>query len=115
MERSDSASIKILSDAIIPVAKLTRYLLIKRTRNDKSKFLAQAGFTLNNYADLENALRKLILDAEAVEDRTDEYGTFYQASGSLEGINGICLNVVTVWLHRKIDQRFQFVTLVPDK
>lgn len=33
---------KIPENAIIP-AKLTRYLLVVRPRNDKSKFLAQAG------------------------------------------------------------------------
>ncbi len=36
---------KIPSDAIIPDEKLTRYLLVPKARNDKSKFLAQAGFT----------------------------------------------------------------------
>ncbi|MGB3668655.1 MAG: DUF6883 domain-containing protein [Phormidesmis sp.] len=115
MERKDSAAIKIPGDVIIPFAKLTRYLLVERARNDKSKFLAQAGFTLNNHEALDSALRKLILSTEAVEDRTDEYGTFYQAIGSLEGVNGVHLDVVTVWLKRRIDQQFQFVTLVPDK
>lgn len=106
---------KISSKALIPVAKLTRYLLVFRTRNDKSKFLAQAGFTPDNHEFLETALRKLILSSEAVEDRTDEYGTFYQVIGELEGVNGVNLNVTTIWLRRKIDQQFQFVTLVPNK
>ena len=37
---------KIPNDAIIPDEKLTRHLLVYKARNDKSKFLAQAGFTL---------------------------------------------------------------------
>ena len=45
---------KIPSDAIIPVAKLTRYLLVERTRDDKSKFLAQAGFTPDNHEALDS-------------------------------------------------------------
>ncbi|MEL6555139.1 MAG: DUF6883 domain-containing protein [Cyanobacteria bacterium J06621_11] len=102
-------------DATIPVAKLTRYLLVQRTRNDKSRFLAKGGFTLDNHEALESALRKLISSVEAVEDRTDEYGTFYQVTGSLEGVNANSLNVITVWLQRKIDNKFQFVTLVPNK
>ncbi len=110
---NEDSYIKIPNDAIIPVAKLTRYLLVQRARNDKSKFLAQAGF--NDHEALESALRELILAVEAVEDRTDEYGTFYQATGSLRGVDGVSLNVVTVWLQRKIDGQFQFVTLVPDK
>lgn len=107
--------LRIPSNAIIPVAKLTRYLLVLRARNDKSKFLAQAGFTPDNHEALTAALRKLLLSTEAIADRTDEYGTFYQVIGTLQGINGINLGVTTVWLHRKIDQQYQFVTLVPNK
>jgi hypothetical protein len=39
---------KIPADATIPDSKLTRYLLVSREQDDKSKFLAQAGFTLTN-------------------------------------------------------------------
>lgn len=106
---------KIPEDAIIPEAKLTRYLLVIRPRNDKSKFLAQAGFTIENHEDLIAALRQLIKSNRATEDRTDEYGTYYQVKGLLQGINGITLKVVTVWLQRQIDQQFQFITLIPNK
>lgn len=106
---------RIPNSAIIPVAKLTRYLLVLRARNDKSKFLAQAGFTPDNYKALEVALRELILLAEASVDRSDEYGTFYQAVGTLQGVNGVNLGITTIWLCRKIDQQYQFVTLVPNK
>ena len=109
------ALMKIPDSAIIPTAKLTRYLLVQRARNDKSKFLARAGFTLDNYEALERALRNLVLSTEATIDRTDDYGTFYQVVGQLEGVNGVVLAVVTVWLQRKIDRKFQFVTLVPYK
>ena len=105
----------IPSDAIIPSAKLNRYLLVKQVRNDKSKFLAKAGFALNNYTDLEKALRELVLTTEATEDRAREYGTYYQVTGLLKGLNGIDLDVITIWLERKIDKQFQFVTLLPNK
>ena len=43
MERKDSAAIKIPGDVIIPFAKLTRYLLVERARNDNlSSWLKQA-------------------------------------------------------------------------
>lgn len=106
---------KIPENAIIPAAKLTRYLLVLRPRNDKSKFLAQAGFTAENPQDLMAALRQLTRSNDALEDRTDEYGTYYQVKGILQGANGIYLNVVTVWLQRTIDQQFQFITLIPNK
>lgn len=35
--------------------------------------------------------------------RSNEYGTFYQVSGQLTGVNGITLAVVTIWLQRQID------------
>ncbi|MEO1791609.1 MAG: DUF6883 domain-containing protein [Cyanobacteria bacterium J06629_19] len=115
MTTNDQASAQIPFDAIIPMAKLTRYLLVEQDRDDKSKFLAQAGFNLENYKALDQALRILAISTKAVEDRTNNYGTFYQAIGRLEGINGTHLNIVTVWLRRRIDNKFQFVTLMPHK
>jgi hypothetical protein len=35
--------LRIPSDALIPLEKLTSYLLVPREWDDKSKFLAQAG------------------------------------------------------------------------
>ncbi|MEO1404659.1 MAG: DUF6883 domain-containing protein [Cyanobacteria bacterium J06635_1] len=104
---------QISENAIIPEAKLTQYLLVYRARNDKSKFLAQAGFTQTNPGILKVAIQTLIATNEAFEERTNEYGTFYQAVGMLEGPNGIQLSVVTIWLRRKIDDQFQFITLTP--
>ena len=106
---------KVPADALVPEAKLTRYLLVPRPRNDKSKFLARAGFSLDNPEALEAALRQLIESSEAIEDRKDEYGTYYQVIGPLLGANGIRLNLITVWLQRETDGQFQFVTLFPNK
>lgn len=44
---------KIPVDAIISNDKLTQYLLVPRQKNDKSGFLAQAGFTMENPEDYE--------------------------------------------------------------
>lgn len=106
---------KIPNNAVIPIPKLTRYLLVKQKRNDKSKLLAKAGFTLDNYEALEHALRRLISSKEAIEDRTEEHGTFYKVKGQIEGLNSRKLDVVTIWLQRRVDKKFQFVTLVPRK
>ena len=106
---------KVPSDAVIPTPKLTCYLLVKQKRNDKSKFLSQAGFTLDNYEALEYALRQLTFSNKAIEDRTEEYGTFYSVKGQIEGPNSRKLDVVTIWLQRRVDKKFQFVTLVPKK
>ena len=79
--------VKIPVDAIIPEPKLTQYLLVPRSRDDKSKFLAQGGFTQENSAELERAIRQLIAENDAVEDRTDRFGTFYEVKGVLRGVN----------------------------
>jgi hypothetical protein len=105
---------KIPADAVIPEPKLTQYLLVPQLRNDKSKFLAKGGFTQANPDDLELAIRQLIEENEAIEDRTDQFGTFYDVKGRLRGVNGIDLGVVTIWLHQSTESNFRFITLIPD-
>jgi len=107
--------VKIPNNAVIPEEKLTRYLLVPRLKDDKSKYLAQAGFTQANPEDLLTAIRQLITDNEAVEDNVNEYGVFYLVEGNLQGINNNNLAVVTVWLQSKYDGTFRFITLKPKK
>lgn len=106
---------KIPSKALIPKEKLTRYLLVYKARNDKSKFLAKAGFTPENPESLQAAIRSLAESAEAIEDGVNEYGRFYRAEGELTGASGVILPVVTIWLERQVDGQFQFITLKPRK
>lgn len=105
---------KIPQDAAIPAEKLTKYLLVWRDRNDKSGFLARAGFTAENPTDLEQALRRLIFVHDAVQDRQDEYGVFYQVVGNLVGPKGV-LYVVTIWMEQTVDGQIRFVTLKPTR
>jgi hypothetical protein len=107
--------VKIPENAVIPDAKITHYLLVLKARNDKAKFLAQAGFTQECPDALKAALKNQAASNEAIEDRSNEYGTFYQVIGNLVGPNGMSLPVVTIWLRRQIDGKFQFVTLKPYK
>lgn len=102
----------IPSTAIIPTEKLTAYLLVPRRKSDKSQYLARAGFTATNPDALERALRQLIAEYEAIQDRQDEYGTFYRVVGELRGPRGI-LSVVTVWMLRSADGQYRFITLKP--
>jgi hypothetical protein len=104
---------KIPDEAIIPVEKLTAYLLVTRPRDDKSRFLAQAGFHQNDPDALLVALRRLAAAVEAVEDGVNEYGTFYRVEGELTGPTGHSLRVVTIWLRWSLDGSMHFVTLKP--
>jgi hypothetical protein len=108
--------VRIPSDAIIPLEKLTKYLLVPKRKNDKSKFLAQAGFTLENPEALEAAIRQIIAENDAAYDRTDEFGDFYEVAGELIGVNGVNLGVVTIWIVR-IENKdiYRFVTLKPQE
>jgi len=107
---------KLSSNAIIAEAKLTKYLLVWRQADDKSKFLAQAGYTPENWQQLEAALRSHILPLEAVPaDNQNPFGDVYEIRGVLLGVNGVDLAVVTVWMIEYETQVTKFITLYPDK
>jgi hypothetical protein len=103
-----------VDDLIIQREKLTNYLLVLQSKNDKSRFLAQAGFTLDNPDDLENAIRELVRDNEAIQDRIDEYGTFFRVTGQLRG-KLHHLGVVTIWIYSSEERFYRFITLKPDR
>ena len=96
---------RIPTDAIIADEKLTRYLLIHRTFDDKSKFLARAGFTIYNWPVLREAIRALADAVESVQEGEDEYGVFFRVCGPLTGPGGI-LSVKLIWMRRAVDGRF---------
>ncbi|MDF5721655.1 MAG: hypothetical protein PUP91_14490 [Rhizonema sp. PD37] len=106
---------KIPENAVIPQEKLTKYLLVFRRKDDKSKFLEQAGFIQENADDLLKAIRQLAVTNEVQKDNINEYGIFYTVEGNLRGVNGRDLAVVTVWLQSKNDGSFRFITLKPKK
>jgi hypothetical protein len=106
---------RIPEDSIVPDDKIIRYLLVLQLRNDKSKFLAQAGFTPENSEALKLTIQMQAVVEDAIEERRNEYGIFYQAEGNIIGVNRISLLAITIWLQRESDGKFQFVTLKPSK
>jgi Domain of unknown function (DUF6883) len=104
---------KIPPEATVPRSKLTDYLLSLRPLDDKSKYLSQAGFSKEQPDVLEQAIRQIAADNDAVDDGVNEYGTFYRVNGLLTGPNGRSLSVVVIWLQWKADATFHFVTLKP--
>lgn len=63
------AIMKLQGNILIPEAKLTEYLLVLRSEDDKSKFLAQVGFTQDNPDQLKQAIFNLMQTHDAVSDR----------------------------------------------
>ena len=107
---------KLPPDAIIATAKLTKYLLVWRDADDKSQFLAQAGYGQENWQQLESALRNQILPLDAVpSDEPNRFGDVYEIRGILVGLNGVELAIVTIWMIEYATQQTKFITLYPDK
>lgn len=102
---------KIPLDAAVARDKLTRYLLIYRDEDDKSQFLAQIGFTHDNPDALETAIRVHIEIYEAVEEKSNQYGIFYQVEGDLVGQGDRKLSIISVGLQEKSTGNFRFITL----
>jgi len=105
---------KLPADSEIAHIKATHYLLKLREEDDKSKFLAQAGYTAAHVEKLLQDLRGLLAaDAEFVQ--KTEYGDKYQICGTLTGPNGRALRIVSVWMIERATGKTKFVTLYPDK
>ena len=104
---------KLPKDVTIPDEKLIHYLLAPRAWDDKSKFLAQAGFSQNNPNDLKRSLAEVAATSEALEDGVNEYGAFLRTDGVLTGPNGRKLPVTAIWLRWHSDGSVHFVTLKP--
>ncbi|MBI4595806.1 MAG: hypothetical protein HY730_05430 [Candidatus Tectomicrobia bacterium] len=106
---------KLSKDTVISDEKLTKYLLTPRKRNDKSKWLAQAGYTLKNWQSLKNDLRNLILSKNASLIEGTAYGNMYEIRAGLIGPNGKSLPVCTVWMVEKVTEITKFITMYPAK
>jgi hypothetical protein len=94
----------------IPAGKITQYLLVSKEKNDKSAFLANLGYTINNWGDLVNDIKQLININEAHLQQTTAFGNIYEVKGQLKN-----LAVVTIWLLATDAENYRFITLFPDK
>ena len=106
---------RLPEDTFIAQEKLTEYLLQWRPEDDKSAFLAQAGYTLANADRLMADIRNQLMPLEAEASEETEYGPKYDVRGALNGPNGRILRVVTIWLTEEATGRTKFITLFPDK
>ncbi len=57
----------------IPVEKITEYLLTKKEKNDKSKFLQSLGYSLENWQDLVNEIKNIAVKNDLVLERISEF------------------------------------------
>ncbi len=106
---------KLAQETIISTTKLKEYLLVHKKRNDKSKWLGQAGYETNNWQSLENDLRNQILSFDAVPTEDNQYGQMYEIRGVLTGPSGKTIQVCTIWMKEHETGQTKFITMFPDK
>jgi hypothetical protein len=106
---------KLPDDAIIAPEKLTRYLLVRQARGDKSAFLKRAGYTLENSDQLLRDLRTQLLPIDATPLHSTKFGDFYELRGTLTGPNGVTLQVRSIWMEEKLSGVTKFITLIPER
>ena len=102
-------------ETTIATRKLTDYLLRWRPEDDKSAFLAQAGYKLETADTLMTDIREQLLPLEAEFFAQSEYGGKYRIRGTLNGPNGRVLRVVSIWMTEEATGETKFVTLYADK
>jgi hypothetical protein len=102
-------------NAIIAMRKVTEYLLRWRPEDDKSTFLAKAGYERETADRLVTDMREQLLPLEAELIEETEYGPKYLIRGTLRGPNGRALRVVSIWMTEDATGETKFVTLYPDK
>ena len=103
----------IPKDAIIAEEKVRDYLLKPLDEGDKSLFLNRAGYTRENWWELQRDLREQILPADGVLQRHTRFGERYVVKSILNGPNGRSLSIRTFWENNRI-QGWKFITLIPD-
>ena len=106
---------RLSKDALISDEKLAKYLLAPRKRNDKSKWLAQAGYLPETWPILKNDLKNQVLPKDAVLVESTEYGKMYVIRAKLKGPNGKTLLVRTIWMIEKATNVTKFITVYPDR
>jgi uncharacterized protein DUF6883 len=104
----------IPQNAIIAVEKVRDYLLKQRVKDDKAKYLAQAGYARAEYSRLVHDIRNQLLPGEGILQEPTRFGEKYILHGVLKGPNGIMLPVRTIWERHNV-MGWKFITLLPDK
>ena len=106
---------KLTGNVIIAQEKLTKYLLVLKKRNDKSQWLAKAGYKVDNWNILENDLRNIMLQTEAIHIEDTLYGQLFEIRSNLTGPNTLSLSVCTIWMKESATEAIKFITMYPDR
>ncbi|MEA5617066.1 hypothetical protein VB711_04315 [Cronbergia sp. UHCC 0137] len=93
---------ELVNEILIDPRKLTAYALDPENPKGKNKafmFEKYLGYTKDNYQPLLDQIYFQALDAEAIPQNTDQYGTRYQIDLQIQGIESEQIEIVrTGWL-----------------
>ena len=106
---------KLPQNTTIARRKVTDYLLRHREEDDKSGFLARAGYSMEKPDRLIDDIRKQLLPLNAELMEETEYGPKYRICGTLTGPNGRVFRVSSIWMKEDATGDTKFVTLFPEK
>jgi hypothetical protein len=104
---------KLSSAAFVAENKIREYLLKKLPQNDKSIFLASAGYMPVNWQVLLNEIAGLTARYEATLTHSTLFGDVYELRGTLIGPNGKKLDIVSIWMKERDSGQTKFITLFP--
>jgi hypothetical protein len=106
---------ELVSEIMIDPGKLTDYALDPESPKGKDKawmFQRYLGYTKENYQILLERINDLILDAEAIPQSEDQFGTRYQVDLEIPGVEADQIETVrTGWLIAPNSQQAKLTTL----
>lgn len=103
------------ANLLIQDQKLTSYLLVYQEKDDKSGYLALAGYTLQNWQLLKRDILSAVASSGVTEAIPSAWGTRFKVKSQWNGLNGQPLKVITIWQQDEGSDVVRFVTLYPDK
>ncbi len=101
--------------AIVPVEKLTDYLLslTHAVGGSKARYFRAIGFDEENVGTFERNLLEIAQSNEIVDEKTSAYGVKYVIDGILETPGGEEIYLRTVWIIETGQAAPRFVTAYP--
>ena len=102
---------RVEGEIILDNRKITEYLLVWKAESDKSAFLANLGYSPDNWQELEQDIRQIIAEGEPIYSCPAPFGgDLYKVSGTLRNFG-----VVTIWLYTSVPLSWRFAILYPSK
>jgi len=100
---------------IIPIEKLTNYLLNEThpVGKSKAKFFIKHGYTLNNIDELKKQLTYLIENNDIKETIETEYGSKYIIDGHIKSTIETKIRIRTIWIIENSMNEIRFITCYP--